>query len=64
MRNTIQNIGLVWKVLEKGPSIPVIIEDSETIRRSLVLMDKRSISPLKTEAWSGNQNEEGVFRID
>jgi hypothetical protein len=63
LRNTIQNIGLVWKVLEKGSSIPVIVEESDFIHRPLPYAAKRPISPLKIETWSG-QNEEGVFRID
>jgi hypothetical protein len=62
LRNTIQNIGLLWKLLEKGSSIPVIIEESDFIQRP-VLLEKRPISPLKIETWSG-LNEESVFKID
>lgn len=54
----------MWIALEQGPFTPGIIEDSEIKRKSLVLFDKRPISPLKSEVWSVGQTGESVFRID
>ncbi len=61
LRNTIHNIGLVWKVLERGPLIPVII--TEDLTRSSV-SDRRPVSPLKSEAWSSVNGESVIFRIE